>query len=102
MWACRSALANGWGAGAQGRGADPAQRPRKEKNPGGSCLEKLRGRSQPWMNTTLIADLVNFLVYMGEPVKNFRVELGIYVVMFLGILFVLAYALKKEYWKDVH
>jgi ubiquinol-cytochrome c reductase cytochrome c1 subunit len=50
----------------------------------------------------MIADLVNFLVYMGEPVKRLRVELGIYVLMFLGILFVLAYALKKEYWKDVH
>ena len=50
----------------------------------------------------MVADLVNFLVYMGEPVKRLRVELGIYVLMFLGILFVLAYDLKKEYWKDVH
>jgi ubiquinol-cytochrome c reductase cytochrome c1 subunit len=50
----------------------------------------------------MVADLVNFLVYMGEPVRRLRVELGIYVLMFLGIVFVLAYALKKEYWKDVH
>jgi ubiquinol-cytochrome c reductase cytochrome c1 subunit len=50
----------------------------------------------------LVADLVNFLVYMGEPVQQFRRQLGLYVLMFLGVLFVLAYALKKEFWKDVH
>jgi ubiquinol-cytochrome c reductase cytochrome c1 subunit len=50
----------------------------------------------------LVADLVNFLVYVGEPIKHFRQQLGLYVLMFLGVLFVLAYALKKEFWKDVH
>lgn len=50
----------------------------------------------------MVADLVNFLVYVAEPVKKLRVQLGIYVLIFLGIVFVLAYALKKEYWKDVH
>ena len=50
----------------------------------------------------LVADLVNFLVYMGEPSRKFRVGLGIYVLMFLGVMFVFAYLLKKEYWKDVH
>jgi ubiquinol-cytochrome c reductase cytochrome c1 subunit len=50
----------------------------------------------------LVADLVNFLTYMGEPAKQFRTQLGIYVLLFLSLLFVLAYALKKEYWKDVH
>jgi ubiquinol-cytochrome c reductase cytochrome c1 subunit len=50
----------------------------------------------------LVADLVNFLVYMAEPAQQFRKQLGLYVLMFLGVLFVLAYALKKEYWKDVH
>lgn len=64
-------------------------------------LEK-PGTLSPLEYDRTVADLVNFLVYMGEPVKNSRVELGIYVLMFLGVLFVLAYALKKEYWKDVH
>ncbi len=50
----------------------------------------------------MVADLVNFLVYMGEPSRQFRIELGIYVLMFLGVMFVFAYLLKKEYWKDVH
>jgi ubiquinol-cytochrome c reductase cytochrome c1 subunit len=50
----------------------------------------------------LVADLVNYLTYMAEPAKHFRTQLGIYVLLFLSVLFVLAYALKKEYWKDVH
>jgi ubiquinol-cytochrome c reductase cytochrome c1 subunit len=39
---------------------------------------------------------------MGEPARATRENLGIYVLIFLGVLFVLAYALKKEFWKDVH
>jgi len=49
-----------------------------------------------------IADLVGFLVYMGEPISGLRKQLGIAVLLFLGVLFVAAYALKREYWKDVH
>ena len=50
----------------------------------------------------MVADLVNFLVYVSEPVKHFRQQLGLYVLIFLSALFALAYALKKEFWKDVH
>lgn len=64
-------------------------------------LEK-PGTMSPLEYDRLVADLVNFLVYMGEPAKRSRIELGIYVLLFLGVLFVLAYALKKEFWKDVH
>jgi ubiquinol-cytochrome c reductase cytochrome c1 subunit len=47
-------------------------------------------------------DLVNFLVYTSEPIKNYRTNLGFYVIGFLLILFVLAYLLKKEFWRDIH
>jgi ubiquinol-cytochrome c reductase cytochrome c1 subunit len=47
-------------------------------------------------------DLVNFLVYLGEPVKMERQRVGILVMFYLVIFFVFAYLLKKEYWKDVH
>ncbi|MEJ2397980.1 MAG: cytochrome c1 [Gammaproteobacteria bacterium] len=47
-------------------------------------------------------DLVNFLVYLGEPVKMERQHIGILVMFFLVIFFIFAYLLKKEYWKDVH
>jgi len=50
---------------------------------------------------TTVRDLVNFLVYMGEPAASSRKRIGILVLFALGILFIFAYALKKEYWKDV-
>jgi len=50
----------------------------------------------------MVRDLTNFLTYVGEPMKLERQSLGLYVLLFLGVLFVLAYALKKEFWKDVH
>ena len=49
-----------------------------------------------------VADLVNFLDYMAEPVRNERINIGIVVMIYLGVLFVFAYALKRNYWKDVH
>ena len=47
-------------------------------------------------------DLTNFLVYLGEPVKMYRGKIGLWVLLFLGILGYFTYMLKKEYWKDVH
>jgi len=47
-------------------------------------------------------DLTNFMVYMSEPVVLKRQQIGIWVLLFLAIFFVVAYALKKEYWKDIH
>ena len=51
---------------------------------------------------TAMRDLVNFLVYVGEPAASSRRQIGIIVLFVLGVLFVFAYALKKAYWKDVH
>jgi len=47
-------------------------------------------------------DLVNYLVYLGEPHANTRKELGFMVMMFLLGMLALTYILKKEYWKDIH
>lgn len=49
-----------------------------------------------------VADLVGFIVWMGEPGAGFRKQLGVGVLLFLGLLFVVSYALKREYWKDIH
>ena len=49
-----------------------------------------------------VADLVSFMVWMGEPVAQERQTIGIWVLVTLAVLFVLALMLKKEYWKDVH
>ncbi|HXV10767.1 MAG TPA: cytochrome c1 [Burkholderiales bacterium] len=60
------------------------------------------GMMSPLEYDLLVRDLVNFLAYMAEPGKRTRIEIGIFVLLFLVIFFALAYALKKEYWKDVH
>ena len=48
-----------------------------------------------------VRDITNFLDYVGEPAKLIRTSLGVWVLLFLGALFILTYLLKKEYWKDV-
>ena len=48
------------------------------------------------------ADLVSYLVWMGEPMAETRKTIGTVVLAFLGLLFVLSYLLKKNYWKDIH
>lgn len=50
----------------------------------------------------MVGDLVGFLKYMGEPMSEFRKRLGVIALIALGIIFVFAYALKREYWKDIH
>lgn len=48
-----------------------------------------------------VGDLVNYLVYLGEPHATARKDLGIKVMLFLLGMFVLSYLLKKEYWRDI-
>jgi ubiquinol-cytochrome c reductase cytochrome c1 subunit len=50
----------------------------------------------------MVGDLVNYLVWMGEPAQVQRKQLGLIVLAFLAVFFVVAYYLKKEFWKDVH
>jgi ubiquinol-cytochrome c reductase cytochrome c1 subunit len=50
----------------------------------------------------MVGDLVNYLVWMGEPAQIQRKQLGVIVLLFLAGFFVIAYYLKKEFWKDVH
>ena len=48
------------------------------------------------------ADLVSFLVYVGEPGAHQRRLMGILVLFALSVLTFLAYLIKREYWKDIH
>jgi ubiquinol-cytochrome c reductase cytochrome c1 subunit len=59
------------------------------------------GRLSPKDYDVFVADLVNYLAYMGEPAKTTRTQLGIIVLFYLAFMFVLFLLLKKEYWKDV-
>jgi ubiquinol-cytochrome c reductase cytochrome c1 subunit len=60
------------------------------------------GKLKPEEYDAMVGDLVGFLKYMGEPISGFRKMLGVIVLIALGLLFVLSYALKREFWKDIH
>ncbi len=50
---------------------------------------------------TAVADLVAYLGWMAEPTQTQRKQLGVWVLMFLGILAVLAWRLNASFWKEV-
>jgi len=47
------------------------------------------------------ADLANFLGWMAEPHQLQRKRLGVWVILFLGLFFVVAWRLNAAYWKHV-
>ncbi|MEA2118358.1 cytochrome c1 [Halovibrio sp. HP20-50] len=49
-----------------------------------------------------VYDLTNFLAYVGEPSKLQAQALAPKVLIFIFIFGVVAYFLKREYWRDVH
>ncbi|MFT5577373.1 MAG: ubiquinol-cytochrome c reductase cytochrome b subunit [Paraglaciecola psychrophila] len=49
-----------------------------------------------------IYDLVNFMAYVAEPMKEDRKRIGGFVLLFISLFFVFTYLLNREYWKDVH
>ncbi len=48
-----------------------------------------------------IADLVGFMEWMSEPVKTKRQQLGVWVLLFMALLVLLAWRLNASYWKEV-
>jgi ubiquinol-cytochrome c reductase cytochrome c1 subunit len=60
------------------------------------------GSLKPEEYQQMTADLVNFLAYAAEPAKSTREHVGVWVLLFLTGLSMIAYLLKREYWKDVH
>jgi len=48
-----------------------------------------------------VRDTVNFLAYIAEPIRSERRKLGVWVLMFLVVFWVIASMLKKQIWKDV-
>jgi len=72
----------------------------------GKAIEKLEMAKAGSMDKKdydkAVRDLTNFMVYLAEPAKLVRYQIGVYVILFLLILAIPAYLLNKEYWKDVH
>ncbi len=74
--------------------------------PGSDEVEKLTlshpGKLTPAQYQQATRDLTSFLQYVSEPAALQREHYGIWVLLFLVMITLLAYVLKKEYWKDVH
>ena len=60
------------------------------------------GKLSPKEYDDAVGDLVAFMVWMADPNAQFREQLGIAVLLFLGVFFVVAYAMKRAFWKDIH
>ena len=59
------------------------------------------GKLTPEQFDGFVRDTVTFLEYIAEPAQLKRRALGFPVIAFLVFFTLLAYALKKEFWKDV-
>lgn len=60
------------------------------------------GSMSPGEYDQAVADIVNFLEYTGEPSKLDAHRIGKWVLVFIVVLFVFVYLLKKDYWREVH
>ena len=65
-------------------------------------VEKTPGQMSNEEYDAAMRDLTNFMVYLAEPAKLVRYKIGVWVMIFMGVLVFLTYATKKEYWRDVH
>jgi len=63
---------------------------------------KTQGSKSALEYDQMSADLVNFLTWAGEPAQVKRFRTGVWVLVYLVLLFALAYAMKRAFWKDVH
>ena len=59
------------------------------------------GTMTPLQFDQAMGDLVGYLQWMGEPSQNKRVQLGVWVLLFLLIFTFVAWRLNAAYWKDV-
>lgn len=59
------------------------------------------GALEPAEYDVAVADLVNFLVYVAEPVRLTRHRIGYGVIIFVLLLGIVTYMLYRDYWRDI-
>ncbi|NOQ80907.1 MAG: cytochrome c1 [Methylophaga sp.] len=68
----------------------------------GHLSQATDGQLSNYDYNVVVADLVNFLAYIGEPSKIQRLALAKWVLLYLFLLFLVVYPMKKAFWKDIH
>lgn len=68
----------------------------------GQLVLERPGLQTPEQYAETARDIATFLDYLSEPAKLKRKSIGIWVMLFLAAFALVAYALKAEYWRDVH
>ena len=48
-----------------------------------------------------MADLTGFMTWMAEPIQQKRKQIGVWVLLFLGVFFLIAWRLNASFWKHV-
>jgi len=79
--------------------------------PIGTALEKgehiaglelaIPGTMAPEEYDEFVRDTTNFLVFIAEPMRSDRRQLGVWVLIYLLFFLIIAVMLKKQIWKDV-
>jgi ubiquinol-cytochrome c reductase cytochrome c1 subunit len=59
------------------------------------------GTMTPLEYELAVADLVGYMQWMAEPAQNTRVRVGVWVLLFLGLLTFITWRLNAAYWKEV-
>ncbi|KAG0164554.1 hypothetical protein DFQ28_005564 [Apophysomyces sp. BC1034] len=60
-----------------------------------------KGTLAPIDYDSSVADLVSYLAWMSEPVRKTRERVGVWVLLFLGVLTLCAWRLNAAYWKNI-
>ena len=59
------------------------------------------GTLSPLAYDSAVADLVNYMQWMSDPTQATRVRVGVWVMIYLLVFFVIAWRLNAAYWKDI-
>jgi ubiquinol-cytochrome c reductase cytochrome c1 subunit len=60
------------------------------------------GIMTPLQYEQAVGDLVGYMQWMAEPAQNSRVRVGVWVLLFLGVLTVITWRLNAAFWKEVY
>ena len=59
------------------------------------------GKLSPIAYDSAVGDLVNYMQWMADPTQSTRIRVGVWVMLYLLVFFVIAWRLNAAYWKDI-